>query len=117
MLRTTVSSQPRTEPFPFTRESGCRQALTSASCTTSSAAARSPVNLVAYASIALPCSSNRERTSASSAPPERRFVLFPTTHVSLSPVPPSACSAPHLSVDEVHRPGAGLPAVRRDARS
>lgn len=47
MLRVTVSSQPRTEPSPFTITSGWRQARISVSWTTSSAAWRSPVSRVA----------------------------------------------------------------------
>jgi chorismate mutase/prephenate dehydratase len=57
MFRATVSNQPRTDPLPFTRASGWRHARTRVSWTTSSAAARSPVNRVAYASSARPCSS------------------------------------------------------------
>ena len=47
MLRATVSSQPRTEPFSLTMDSACFHARIRVSCTTSSAAARSPVSRVA----------------------------------------------------------------------
>jgi hypothetical protein len=47
MLRITVRSQPRTDPLLLIRLSGLRHARSIASCTTSSAAARSFVSRVA----------------------------------------------------------------------
>jgi hypothetical protein len=57
MFFVVVSSQPRTQSPPCVIASEYRQARTSVSSATASPWARSPVNLVAYAKIARPCSS------------------------------------------------------------